>query len=135
MKGAGAVTVLVVGGGVWRAVDQGVFSAGKEPAYEPWQNWQDDDVEGPLVLVKAAILAANPHNTQPWLFQVTESHIEVFADISRHLGAMDVYMREMHIGLGCAVENMLLAAKAYGYETQLALSPGILSELPWQLKI
>ena len=96
---------------------------------------QDDDVEGPLVLVKAAILAANPHNTQPWLFQVTESHIEVFADISRHLGAMDVYMREMHIGLGCAVENMLLAAKAYGYETQLALSPGILSELPQQLWI
>ena len=129
LKGAGAVTVLVVGGGVWRAVDQGVFSAGLGPAYEPWQNWQDDDVEGPLVVVKAAILAANPHNTQPWLFQVTESRIEVFADLSRHLGAMDVYMREMHIGLGCAVENMLLAAKANGYEAQLALSPGILTEL------
>ena len=38
-------------------------------------------------------------------------------------------MREMHIGLGCAVENMLLADKANGYEAQLALSPGILTEL------
>ena len=129
LKGAGAVTVLVVGGGVWRAVDQGVFSAGQGPAYEPWHNWQDDIVDGPLVLVKAAILAANPHNTQPWLFQVTASRIKVFADISRHLGAMDVYMREMHIGLGCAVENMLLAAKANGYAAQLALSPGDLTEL------
>ena len=129
LRGIGAVTVMVVGGAVWRAVDQGVFSAGQGPAYEPWQNWQDDDVEGPLRLVKAAILAANPHNTQPWLFQVTESRIEVFADISRHLGAMDVYMREMHIGLGCAVENMLLAAKSRGYEAQLTLSPGILTEL------
>jgi hypothetical protein len=28
--------VLVVGGGVWRAADQGVFSTGEGPAYEPW---------------------------------------------------------------------------------------------------
>jgi hypothetical protein len=27
--------VLVVGGGVWRAADQGVFSTGEGPAYEP----------------------------------------------------------------------------------------------------
>lgn len=129
LKGAGAVTLLVVGGSVWRAVDQGVFSTGEGPAYEPWQNWQEEEVKRPLVLVKAAILAANPHNTQPWLFHVTESRIELFADTSRHLGAMDVYMREMHIGLGCAVENMLLAAKANGYKAQLTLVSGTLTEL------
>ncbi len=128
LKGTGAVTVLVAGGGVWRAADQGVFSAGQGPAYKPWQNWKDEDVEGPLILVKAAILAANPHNTQPWLFHVTASAIRVFADMKRHLGTMDVYSREMHIGLGCALENMLVAAKANGYNAQLALSPGILTE-------
>jgi hypothetical protein len=129
LKGAGAVTLLVVGGSAWRAVDQGVFSSGQGAAYEPWQDWQNDDLEWPLILVKAAILAANPHNTQPWLFRVTASRIEVFADTHRNLGAMDVYLREMHIGLGCAVENMLLAAQANGYETQLTLIPGTLPDV------
>lgn len=129
LKGTGIVTVLVAGGGVWRASTQGVFSTGQGAAYEPWQTWQTDTLEGPLALVRAGILAANPHNTQPWLFEVTDTNINLYADTSRHLGSMDVYMREMHIGLGCAVENMLLAAKANGYEGQLTLSPGDLSEL------
>jgi hypothetical protein len=41
LKGAGAVTVVVVGGGVWRAYDQGVFSVGEGPAYEPWKDWRN----------------------------------------------------------------------------------------------
>jgi hypothetical protein len=36
LKGAGAVTVLVAGGDVWRAVDQGVFSSGQ--AIQQWQS-------------------------------------------------------------------------------------------------
>ncbi len=129
LKGTGVITVLVAGGGVWRASAQGVFSTGQGAAYEPWQSWQTDELEGPLALVRAGILAANPHNTQPWLFEVTDTDINLYADTSRHLGAMDVYMREMHIGLGCAVENMLLAAKANGYAVQLVLTPGDLMEL------
>ena len=72
LKGAGALTVLVAGSGVWRAYDQGIFSIGQGPAYEPWKNWRTDASEGPLALVRAAILAANPHNTQPWLFKVMD---------------------------------------------------------------
>ncbi len=34
LAGSGML-VLVVGGGVWRAADQGVFSTGEGPAYEP----------------------------------------------------------------------------------------------------
>ena len=68
LKGAGVATILVMGGTVWRSYDQGVFSTGKGPAYEPWKNWRTDESEGPLGLVRAAILAASPHNTQPWLF-------------------------------------------------------------------
>ena len=52
--------VLVAGGGVWRAVDQGVFSTERGPAYEPWKSWRDDPQDRPLALVRAAILAANP---------------------------------------------------------------------------
>lgn len=34
LKGAGAITVLVAGGGVYRAYDQGVWAVGEGPAYE-----------------------------------------------------------------------------------------------------
>jgi hypothetical protein len=89
LKGAGVVTVVVVGGGVWRAHDQGVFSIGKGPAYEPWKDWRNNFDEGALALVRAAILAASPHNTQPWLFKVTNSSIELYIDTKRNPGALD----------------------------------------------
>ena len=115
---------MVVGGGVWRAYDQGVFSVGQGLAYEPWENWRTDTNEGPLTLVRAAILAASPHNTQPWIFKVAETRIELYADTTRNLGAFDPYLREMYIGLGCAVENMELAAVANGYKANIALAGG-----------
>lgn len=47
--------MLVAGGGVWRAVDQGVFGSGQGRPYEPWKNWRE--AKGPMALVSAAILA------------------------------------------------------------------------------
>ena len=129
LKGAGAITVLVAGGGVWRAYDQGVFSVGEGPAYEPWQNWRNNSPDGPLVLVRAAILAASPHNTQPWLFKITNSRIELYLDTARNVGALDPYLREEHIGIGCALENLMLAAAANGYTATLTLVPGKLEPL------
>lgn len=123
LKGSGAVLVVVAGGAVWRAYDQGVFSIGKGLAYEPWKNWRSDNKDRPLALVRAAILAASPHNSQPWLFKVTASDIELYADTRRSLGAFDPFMREMHIGLGCALENMMLAAPANGYSPCATVLP------------
>jgi hypothetical protein len=61
LAGSGTL-ILVAGGGVWRAADQGVFSTGQGPAYQPWDDWSTP-TRGPLNLVRAAILAANPHNS------------------------------------------------------------------------
>ena len=121
LAGSGTL-ILVVGGGVWRAADQGVFSTGQGPAYQPWDDWRTP-TRGPLNLVRAAILAANPHNSQPWLFHVTQTQIDLFSDRRRNLGTVDPFLIEMHIGLGCALENLLLAAAANGYITQVTLSP------------
>jgi hypothetical protein len=120
--GGVGLLVLLSGGTVWRAADQGVFSTGQGPAYEPWDQWHTV-TKGPLDLVRAAILAANPHDSQPWLFHVTEIQIDLFADRKRNLGHIDPLLREMHIGLGCALENLLLAAAANGYATQVTLFP------------
>src|ERR1700679_1762103 len=98
LKGGGALIVVVVGAGVWRAYDEGVFSVGEGPAYQPWKDWQHEK-SGALAVVRAAILAASPHNTQPWLFKVTDKQIELYADRGRYPGALDPYLREQHIGL------------------------------------
>ena len=112
---------------VWRADDQGVFSTSEGPAYEPWDDWRTA-TKGPLNLVRAAILAANPHNGQPWLFHVTQTQIDLFADHRRIIGTVDPFLREMHIGLGCALENLLLATAANGYITQVTLLPASFDE-------
>jgi hypothetical protein len=130
LTGAGVVTVTVVGGAVWRAYDQGVFSVGQGPAYEPWKDWRTQPNDGPLELVRAAILAASPHNTQPWLFKVAGSTIELYIDTARNVGPLDPYLREEHIGMGCALENLLLAAAANGYQAEVTLFPGKLLPIP-----
>src|ERR1700681_4947721 len=121
LAGSGTL-VLVAGGGVWRAADQGVFSTGQGSAYRPWDDWRMP-TRGPLNLVRAAILAANPHNSQPWLFHVTQTQIDLFSDRRRNLGTVDPFLIEMHIGLGCALENLELSAAANGYTTQVTLLP------------
>jgi nitroreductase len=130
LKGTGIVTVAVLGGGVWRAWDQAVFSVGEGPAYEPWKDWRNTGNNTPLALVRAAILAASPHNTQPWLFTVTDSSIELHIDTQRNVGALDPYLREEHIGMGCALENLMLAALANGYAAAAELLPGKLGPIP-----
>src|SRR5207247_3006639 len=79
--------------------------------------------DGALGLLRAAILAANPHNSQPWLFRVTSERIDLFADTRRNLGAIDPYLREMYTGVGCALENLTLAARAGGYAPAVTLLP------------
>ena len=112
LAGTGTL-ILVVGGALWRAVDQGVFSTGEGPAYEPWYDWRSS-TPGPLNLVRAAVLAANPHNSQPWLFHVTESRIDLFANTHRNIGLADPFLSELYFGLGCALENLVLTAPANG---------------------
>ncbi|MDA0183589.1 hypothetical protein OJ997_24990 [Solirubrobacter phytolaccae] len=93
----------------------------KGPAYSAWQDWQVE--RGPAALVAAAVLAANPHNSQAWTFQVGDDAIDVFADLSRSTGALDPFHRELYVGLGCALENLLLAAYANGYAPTVTLLP------------
>jgi nitroreductase len=130
LKGASIITVVAAGGGVWQAYNQGVFSVGQGPAYQPWKDWREQSGNGTLALVRAAILAASPHNTQPWLFKVTSSSIELYIDGNRNVGALDPYLREEHIGIGCALENLTLAAAANGYQAAVTLSPGKLGPIP-----
>lgn len=122
LKAGGAALIAVAGGTVYRAVDQGVFNAQQGPAYLPWTNWRASDKPTERI-VGAAILAANPHNSQPWYFRISADAIDLYADYSRQIGVIDPLRREMHQGLGCAVENMALAARAEGFAGAIDLMP------------
>jgi nitroreductase len=76
-------------------------------------------------MVRAGVLAANAHNAQPWHFRVTTDRIDLFADTSRSLGTMDPLGREMHISLGCALENLALAGPANGKAPTVTLLPDL----------
>ncbi|MDP3938522.1 MAG: twin-arginine translocation signal domain-containing protein [Deltaproteobacteria bacterium] len=121
LKSAGAVTVVAMAGGVWQACGKGDAGPEGGVAFEPWRNWQGTPEEGPLALVRAGILAASPLNTQPWIFHVTEDRIDVFLDTARLLPATDPFQRQAHMGLGCAVENMVEAGSPNGYRVQVTL--------------
>jgi nitroreductase len=119
--GGAAIGLSGLGIASWRASALGVFAAGSGPAYAAWGEW--DQGNGPMTLVRAAVLSANPHNSQPWRFRIYSSAIEMFVDASRNMGNMDPYRREQHIGLGCSLENLLIAAQAKGYDPRLTVLP------------
>lgn len=70
-------------------------------------------------LIRYATLAANGHNTQPWKFAISDSAIEIHPDFSRRLPVVDPNDRELWMSLGCALENLLIAAHASGYATEV----------------
>ena len=78
--GSGVVAVAAAGGVTWRAVEGGVFSTGTGTACEASD--QAGPAGDPKNLVCAAELAANAHNTQPWIFVLATGRIDVFADMS-----------------------------------------------------
>ena len=125
---AGGLLLVAAGGAVRVARGAGLLP--DHEAYSLWHLWNDASLHGtPLALVAAAVLAANPHDTQPWIFHVHESEIAIYADLSRNLGAMDAFAREMHLGIGCAIQNLLLAAPPNGFEAEANVVPGSLLAL------
>lgn len=65
-------------------------------------------------LIRYATLAASSHNTQPWKFGLERGRITVFPDVSRRCPAVDPDDHHLYASLGCATENLLLAAQAAG---------------------
>lgn len=70
-------------------------------------------------IVRLATLAPSGHNTQPWKFIIHQNSIQLHPDLSRHLAMIDAQDREMWISLGCALENLVLAAHAAGFTTEV----------------
>jgi hypothetical protein len=130
IAGLGLGSVLVVGGagvGV-RGATNGAFNAGSGDPYALWQSWRS--MSGLDRVVAAGVLACNPHNTQPWRIAVGPDTIDIHSDPTRRMPLNDASAREHFGGLGCAVENMVIAAPSAGLTAAVELFPdGTTSEL------
>lgn len=63
-------------------------------------------------LIRFATLAANGHNTQPWKFRIGENSIDILPDLTRRTPVVDPDDQHLYASLGCAAENLMLAARA-----------------------
>ena len=94
--------------------------------YQSWEVRPDDFYDQKTVsdqlrfLVQFAVLAPSSHNSQPWKFEVKEHQITIRPDMRRALPKSDINNRQLFISLGCALENILIAADYYGFATQVA---------------
>jgi len=61
-------------------------------------------------LIGAAVRAPSSHNTQPWVFRVRGSCIDLLADRTRALPVNDPDDRELTISCACALFNLRVAA-------------------------
>lgn len=72
-----------------------------------------------LDYVRFATLAASGHNTQPWHFHLRDNTITIYPDLTRRTPVVDPDDHHLFISLGCAAENLSLAATANGQSGEL----------------
>ena len=94
-----------------------------------WKISEDDfprasPVEAQLgFLIRYAILAPSLRNTQPWAFSVRGNRVQLIADFRQAQPVADPDRRELYISVGCALENLLVAAEHFGFGHGIAYFP------------
>ncbi|MVU78299.1 NAD(P)H nitroreductase [Nocardia sp. ET3-3] len=73
-----------------------------------------DTVRAALAL---AVRAPSVHNTQPWLWRVGDTTVQLYADDSRRLPHTDPDSRELVVSCGAALHHLCVAMRAFGWDT------------------
>jgi nitroreductase len=87
-------------------------------------------------LIGAAVLAPSHWNTQPWRFESEQNAIRVVSDFQRWMPVADPEQRNLYLSLGAALENLLIAARAYGLRPGATYLPhdgagGVAAQVTW----
>ena len=108
----GSAAALAAGGGI---VGTSFARMGSSADYEhAMSSLRAPLGDGLTEIVRYATLAANNHNVQPWRFHLSERAISIRPDFSRRTPAVDPDDHHLYVSLGCATENLVLAAHARG---------------------
>ena len=101
-------------------------AAGTLPALQPWslpETLPAHPIDAGRALVGAAVLAPSHWNAQPWRFEVDAGELRVVLDAQRTLPLDDPDQRFAQMSLGAALENMLVAARAWGQQPSVRYLP------------
>lgn len=116
---------MAVGTGITVSGLVGINSSGKvnysHHAYQYWNKISKGALTNEHYLALCGSLAASAHNTQPWMFQLNENTLDVFADLNRNLGSADIDRRLMALSVGCAIENINVAGHHLGFSPEILL--------------
>ena len=74
-------------------------------------------------MLNYAVLAPSGHNTQPWLFSVSDGEVELRADRTRGLPVVDPEDRALVISCGAALFYLRVAMRHFGYEDEVEVLP------------
>ncbi len=77
----------------------------------------------PPDLIRFATLAANSHNTQAWAFRTAGKTITILPDLTRATPVVDPDNHHLFVSLGCAAENLLIAAASRGMPGEVSFDP------------
>lgn len=94
---------------------------------------EDGDFEARAkFLLEYAVLAPSSHNSQPWRFAIGDGHVQLFADESRQLEVADPDGQELYLSVGCALENLVVAAERFGFAPSVEYAHGDEEHRPGQ---
>jgi len=99
-----------------------------EAVQNTWRHTTDKPVIDLAVnreLVRYATLVASSHNTQCWKFGIEDQRISILPDWSRQCPAVDPDNHHMFVSLGCATENLIQAAQAFGKHGEVSFDAAI----------
>ncbi len=110
---------MILGAGAAAAAGVALYGFSRGPSYDSvarsvWRVPAATDMPRLEYLVHHATLAANSHNTQPWLFSEADGQVTIRPDLGRATPVADADNHHLFASLGCACENLLLAAAAAG---------------------
>lgn len=99
----------------------------KETVNQTWSH-TDGSITGNLDIykdmVRYATLAASSHNTQCWKFRIGDNRISILPDYSRRCPVVDPDDHHLFSSLGCAAENLVQAARNFGFESNVTFDSG-----------
>ncbi|WP_409456170.1 Acg family FMN-binding oxidoreductase [Tamilnaduibacter salinus] len=74
-------------------------------------------------IIRYATLAPSGHNTQCWRFRLGNRSIAILPDLSRRTPVVDPDDHHLFVSLGCATENLVQAARAFGLKGNAEFNP------------